>query len=90
MTARTTYFVVVGGGHFPFDMLRYDHCHPFDSHAARKLGGRDQRALVLACTWEKGWKPTFDRWASFGWSVSFVSDDYFAANSAARALEATA
>lgn len=71
--ARTTrwHYTVIGTGHFPFDMLRYDQAWPEDAghelapmmhdHKDR-LVKREQRLVGLS-------QPTADRWASFGWYV---------------------
>lgn len=71
-------FSVRGSGEFPFDMLRYDGCHPVNESQARDI----------ARTYAKGdapltprtvrletrgrpriWFPTEGRWNSFGWVV---------------------
>lgn len=33
-------FIVQGRGHFPTDMLRYDHCFPVDTGGAQLITGR--------------------------------------------------
>ena len=67
--------VVVGSGYFPVDMLRYDHCWPADTESAMEVVNRDRddlkgsRKVRVLCLDRKGWKPTVDRWRSFGWDV---------------------
>lgn len=76
-----TEFTVVGRGHFPYDMLRYDMCHPVDSTSAGNMHfdyaqmSRSEREapreVKLRC-WSrhKFWRPTYARWQSFGWVVT--------------------
>lgn len=71
-------FSVAGAGHFPFDMLRYDECYPWDTVDAMKLQypvnwagerkpiGETQREIKLV----SNRCPTYDRWASFGWIIT--------------------
>lgn len=62
--------VVVGGGEFPYDMLRYDRCFPYsEQRDAAALGqyGWTKRAVVVARYHGQpgSWTPA--RWESFGW-----------------------
>jgi hypothetical protein len=63
-------FIVEGAGQFPFDMLRWDECVPVmeeDSHAMAREGEfRQIKMKLVGC--KK--KPTYDRWASFGWRIT--------------------
>jgi hypothetical protein len=80
-----TAFTVQGKMSFPLDMLRYDGCYPADSESLdwihRKLSHatsseyRTQAGHVRLITVHarKDWKPTADRWRSFGWTVTHVS-----------------
>lgn len=70
---------------FPFDMLRYDSCHPQDSDAVERLTYRRSDAMVRDANGKmtfpvvsvrlaryvrtKQEMPTSARWASFGWTV---------------------
>ena len=60
-------FEVCGdGGVVPTDMLRYDHCFPASPNGFQpNRSGR----IELAAIAPKTWKPTTDRWRSFGWLV---------------------
>ena len=73
-------FTVMGKGEFPFDMLRYDSCCPTDSDSVLNLHvetatgprkPRDARSVTLRTVkGDKRWRPTYKRWASFGWVVT--------------------
>jgi len=81
MNAKWTKFAVEGRGEFPFDMLRYDGCFPADTASAGQLPEaefhtvdgkvkRHRRTIYLMHVGSTPfWEPTYDRWASFGWSV---------------------
>lgn len=68
-------FKVSGRGSFPFDMLRYDACHPRTSGDASQLSvdedrRRETRTVELAKISRSSYAlPTSGRWSSFGWSV---------------------
>lgn len=71
-------FTVRGSGEFPFDMLRYDACHPRHESEARGLGrtyanGKAPTEPVSVELESRGrpsnWWPTAARWQSFGWTV---------------------
>lgn len=69
-------FDVIGKGHFPYDMLRYDQCHPYNAEDAEKLAitevserGYFRTIKLVKYTTDKRAEPTYGRWASFGWSV---------------------
>jgi len=67
-------FIVRGRGAFPYDMLRYDECWPFQADDARKLDFIEEAGLAREITLisyikNKKSKPTADRWRSFGWIV---------------------
>lgn len=77
MTTYFTQFRVTGRGHFPVDMLRYDHCFPATQEAVNGIDvTRYQRETtevreVELAQYHNGAMPhiTFERWRSFGWSV---------------------
>lgn len=69
-------FKVKGSFHFPLDMLRHDACWPISptdsgnmefSLDARKPTGYEIELAHWAPN--SNWKPTADRWASFGWHI---------------------
>lgn len=66
-------FTVEGSGYFPFDMLRYDACHPVHESESRQLGEYDRRRRVLlqhrTSKDNTSWRPNDARWQSFGWRV---------------------
>lgn len=75
-------FIVTGTGEFPFDMLRYDACHPRHEDEARQLGTtyakgdlpEGKRQIELESRGRPNhWTPTVDRWRSFGWTVDHYS-----------------
>ena len=79
-------FRVNGRGSFPVDMLRYDESRP-DSEAdsvkiamTRDASGYDLDREVTLVTphqnkaEQRRWEPTFQRWLSFGWRVSYLPD----------------
>ncbi len=83
-------FRVIGKGHFPMDMLRYDQCfprttddaialvpsdHPAD-HVFAQANTREIELIKLANT-KHGAMPTNARWASFGWRVMRVESNRF-------------
>ena len=74
-------FEVMGRGHFPFDMLRYDHCFPRDTTSAQNMEvqpdvrHREDRTIrLIAHSSSKTWEPTIERWNSFGWGVFKVEE----------------
>lgn len=66
-------FTVEGHGEFPFDMLRYDSCWPYQQEDAAQLASRryerdtnvQRRRIVLQGIQD----PTKARWQSFNWNV---------------------
>ena len=71
-TGDAGFYVVVGGGVFPWDMLRYDRAFPaLESEISRVGAGLDApvRFVTLGITArERGpLKINRDRWKSFGW-----------------------
>jgi len=76
---RCVIFVVSGDTPFPFDMLRYDACYPMISEELIHLTGpRINEASYVTLAHNaprKGWKPTRERWASFGWKVRGIMRD---------------
>lgn len=67
-------FVVEGTGRFPYDMLRYDHCWPYDStdafHMEYKPSDRSVRRIRLQTYGDRfSVRPTTKRWESFTWRV---------------------
>jgi hypothetical protein len=77
-SGHRTEFWVTGRGSFPFDMLRYDMCHPYGPDDAAEMGpptnGMDDmsyrrwRSIRMISYAHAG--PTVDRWRSFGWTCS--------------------
>lgn len=74
MKVNEVKFTVEGSGPFPLDMLRYDCAFPnseMDSNAAERMdGGLRTVDLIMRSSRDK---PTFGRWASFGWTVTAVN-----------------
>jgi hypothetical protein len=77
---RLITFDVQGRGEFPFDMLRYDACFPASSTDAAlmavpersRIDGFPRTITIKLKRWVPPgypFKPTAERWASFGWSV---------------------
>lgn len=73
---RVYKLTVTGRGQFPYDMLRYDACWPRmgeDAYAIprpeRKEGVREDHREIQLLSYKL---PTVARWASFGWSCSYV------------------
>lgn len=72
-------FTVRGKGHFPVDMLRYDHCWPADQEQVAALiheigmpsqwVERDIRLTGFTYGTGSSGGVNPDRWASFGWKV---------------------
>lgn len=70
------YFTVTGSGDFPFDMLRYDECWPYQSEDAVSVGSTPQisggahfkRRSVRLMT-NNPHAPTAGRWSSFTWKA---------------------
>lgn len=71
-------FKVRGNGEFPFDMLRYDGCHPVNESEARCLGwtyalAEEPRGVIEIELQSRGreryWEPCAARWQSFLWQV---------------------
>lgn len=70
--ARPIVFYVVGRGHFPIDMLRYDCAYPrleSDAAALMDFGSEWERSVTLVTHA----KITPARWESFGWHVTPAS-----------------
>ena len=73
-------FSVIGKGEFPFDMLRYDSCCPADGDSVSNLNpdtgtvisgrGAARKVTLRTVKGDKRWRPTYKRWASFGWVVN--------------------
>lgn len=63
-------YIVEGSSHFPMDMLRYDASYPSTSDDVVKISLKGPRVVkVCGTSGMKSWKPTADRWRSFGWQV---------------------
>lgn len=76
MTKRTYFyevkFTVEGHGEFPYDMLRYDCCHPLSQDDVNKLendNSREPRRVTLVSVKRCKTGPTEGRWNSFCWKV---------------------
>ena len=67
-------YTVRGRGHFPSDMLRYDHSFPYSGEdvAWMHLRNQEREVMLVAITDNPKWDPTRDRWRSFGWIVTEV------------------
>ena len=68
---KATRFTVTSDMPFPFDMLRYDGCHPEtedDVSAMFKQGTRNVRLVMYHRPGEPE-EPTRERWQSFLWNV---------------------
>ena len=69
-------YMVEGTGPFPLDMLRYDASHPHTERDAMRAMREDQdeprRVGLEHLGRSREWKPTRDRWESFGWKVVAV------------------
>lgn len=81
---HTTRFVVKGTLQFPVDMLRTDQCFPATSDDVNAMMDNISAPYVdfsenqpdwtstiglVHVDVRKGWKPTAQRWESFGWEV---------------------
>lgn len=62
-------YYVTGGGQFPYDMLRFDHCWPASGADADKLFNWDSIRYQRSIMMRSYRPPTVDRWSSFIWSV---------------------
>ncbi len=65
-------FTVEGCGEFPFDMLRYDSCWPFQAEDAAQLSYRHERDINVQrrrVVMQGIREPTKGRWSSFNWRV---------------------
>jgi hypothetical protein len=69
-------YKVRGQTRFPMDMLRYDRCNPLTEADAALIERHVQCAAEPECQIDlvtfsetKAYKPTQDRWRSFGWTV---------------------
>lgn len=69
-------FTVTGMGHFPLDMLRYDHCWPAYEREMYLINNHEDprsRSITIARRVDtKNEMPTIERWDSFGWTVSQI------------------
>jgi hypothetical protein len=77
MKTRTVYFLVIGSGEFPYDMLRHDGCYPATESGSNNLrpGRNGLRHLYLMTTNRpRDWLPTYDRWKSRGWRVADITE----------------
>lgn len=71
--AKKVRYSVIGSGHFPVDMLRYDNAIPTKEADAGKIApskwaGNEafgERTVEL----KSEFYPTEDRWNSFGWRI---------------------
>lgn len=72
----SVYFVVVGQGEFPYDMLRYDRCFPWLERSSHEMShSHEQRRVVRleSPNRERHWRPNEERWKSMGWTVKNIS-----------------
>ena len=73
-------FEVSGAGSFPYDMLRYDACHPISGENTAAMVSypgdvREVRTVKLRTysATKAGRQLTPDRWQSFGWTLNVRS-----------------
>ena len=66
---NTHSFSVVGKGHFPLDMLRYDACWPDSPDSVARLEANQIHIETVQVDLIGNRAPTVARWNSFGWSV---------------------
>lgn len=85
------FLVVEGRGSFPFDMLRYDSCFPFEQADSVKLEDHhtERRRVVLVRRGVNDSKCSGERWASFGWKVLHATTDSGEARQFADSLGAS-
>lgn len=71
MACKLFEFTVLGTGHFPLDMLRYDACWPMTGEdvCSMVLVSRNRPSEASPIRMASHRAPTVDRWASFGWKV---------------------
>lgn len=74
MKLYTHIFLVTGRGAFPLDMVRYDTCHPqtgddVDTMIDDTNSTELRTVKLVAAGKRKNWQPTYERWASFGWTA---------------------
>lgn len=63
-------FTVEGHGEFPFDMLRYDSCWPYQNNDALVMAGPVTAPLRrVTLQTNDAFSPHADRWDSFLWHV---------------------
>lgn len=68
-------FTVSGVGEFPFDMLRYDGCHPVSSTDVAAMFAKGRRDVnMIGYTTRRGDYPTKGRWESFLWRVTSLGN----------------
>lgn len=91
---RRTYAAVIGSGHFPVDMLRYDECFPAtESEDSGKIADTYslERQVVVVGKWtcqsSNLWTP--ERWRSFGWDIIGSFDNPYDARRAGEDALAT-
>lgn len=80
MTTKTHTFQVIGNRPFPIGMLRHDACYPAseqDSGLIDVTLGHMNEGFVTVTLRHRGedrhYRPTDNRWASFGWTVVYNS-----------------
>lgn len=65
---------VTGRGEFPMDMLRRDCAWPASTEDACKILDSEKRTVELVAQSRRF--VTRERWASFGWKVTELDDDF--------------
>jgi hypothetical protein len=79
--------LVVGGGTFPIDMLRYDSCIPFSEQDSFAIDREGRRAVALRRFSQDGGAVPSNvqaRWQSYGWRfVGLFSVERFQCDRAA-------
>jgi hypothetical protein len=73
MAKKKVVYSVIGRGHFPVDMLRYDNAIPTKEEDAGKIAPSkwaDESAFdIRKVELKSEFYPTNGRWESFGWRV---------------------
>lgn len=64
-------YYVNGDGRFPADMLRYDNAWLADNEAVMDYDRTGIRRSIRIASHRE---PTADRWASFGWTVTYAKE----------------
>jgi hypothetical protein len=69
-------YQVTGRHRFPVDMLRYDGAYPktgADVEVLESVGDWTYKETSVRLMSDR--EPTYDRWSSFGWTVTYVAKE---------------